>query len=99
MLGANKNQKEAAKGIFTSSAALLANVLAFAAAFLGTGPIYKVSVEPVTNFAVSQYGAAMADITAIIWAVIVALTVFAFARATIATSIMLGALALAARLF
>ncbi len=99
LLGKNKTQKEAAKGVFTSSAALLANVLAFALAFLGTGPIYKVSVGPVTNFAVSQYGAAMADITAIIWAVIVALSVFAFARATLATAIMLGALALAARFF
>lgn len=99
MLGNNKNQKEAAKGVFTSSVSLLANTLAFAAAFLGTGPIYKVSVGPVTNFAVSQYGAAMADITAIIWAVIVALTVFAFARASLATAITLGGLALAARLF
>ena len=99
MLGKNNTQKEAAKGVFTSSVSLLANVLAFAAAFFATGPIYKFSVGPVTNFAVSQYGAAMADITAILWAVIVALTVFAFARASLATAITLGGLALAARLF
>ena len=73
--------------------------LAFAAAFLGTGPIYKVSVGPVRDFAVSQYGAALADITTLIWGVIVALTVFAFARASLATAITLGGLALAARLF
>ena len=94
-----QNQREAAKGVFTSSVALLANVLAFAAALLGTGPAYSASVGWVRDFTASQYGMAFSDFASLVWFAIVALTVFAFARASLATAITLGGLALATRLF
>ena len=99
MLKPPQNQREAAKGTFTSSVALLANVLAFAAAMLGTGPAYSASIGWVRDFTAAQYGAAFSDLASLVWFVVVGLTVFAFARASLATTITLGGLALAARLF
>lgn len=94
-----QSQRDAAKSVFTSSVSLLANVLAFAAALLGTGPAYSASVGWIRDFTASQYGAAFSDLASLVWFAIVALTVFAFARASLATAITLGGLALASRLF
>ena len=93
------NPKDEARGVFTSSTALFANVLAVFVAFLGTGPIYGLTVGFIHDFATSQYGPALADLATLLWAVVVAIGVFALSRATIATAFTLGALALAARLF
>ena len=94
-----KGQREAARDTFTSSVALLANVLAFAVALLLTGPAYKATNPVVSGYLASQYGAVMGDLGSILWGVIVGVTVFALARASLATAITLGGLAIAARLF
>lgn len=94
-----QNQREAAKSAFASSVFLLANVLAFAAALLGTGPAYSATVGWVRDLTAAQYGAAFSDLASLVWFAIVALTVFAFARASLATAITLGGLALASWIF
>lgn len=94
-----KGPKNAARSAFESSVLLLANVVAFAAALLGTGPVYSWSVGWVRAFAITQYGPDLAALIEVLWAVIVALTIFAFARATLATSLVMGGLVLAARMF
>lgn len=94
-----KGPKNAARSAFESSVLLLANVVAFAIAMLGTGPVYSWSVVWVRGFAVTQYGPDLAALIEVLWAVVVALTIFAFARASVATLITLGGLALAARMF
>ena len=99
MLKPPKGHKEAARDVFTSSVSLLANTLAAIVAFLLTGPVYRVSIGPIHSFAASQYGGAIADLTTLIWGVVVAVAVFAFARASLATAITLGGFAIAARLF
>lgn len=94
-----KGHKAAARSAFESSVVLLANVLAFAVALLGTGPVYGWSVVWVRSVAVAQYGHDFAALIEVIWFGVVALIIFAFARASIATLITLGGLALAARMF
>ncbi|RIJ31056.1 hypothetical protein [Henriciella algicola] len=92
-------REKAAKSIFEDSIVLLANVLAFAAALLGTGPVYSWSIGWVYNFSVTQYGSGLAGLIEFVWIAVVALTLFAFARATLTTSLVMGGLALAARIF
>lgn len=99
MLKPPKDQRKAAESVFTSSVVLLANTVAFIAAFLLTGPVYSHTHDPVRNFAVSQYGASMGDVASILWGLAVAIGVFAIARLSLATAITVGGLALAARLF
>lgn len=99
MLNPPKGHKEAARDVFTSSVSLLANTLAAIAAFLLTGPAYRHSIGPIRDFAASQYGGAIADLTTLIWGLVIAVAVFAFARASLATAITLGGFAIAARLF
>lgn len=99
VLNQPKGHKEAARDMFTSSVSLLANTLAAIAAFLCTGPIYKFSIGPARDLAASQYGAWMGDLTTFVWGLVVAVAVFAFARASLATAITLGGFAIAARLF
>lgn len=94
-----KSHKEAARNVFTSSVSLLADTLAAITAFLCTGPIYKFSIGPVRDFAASQYGVWVGDLTTFVWGLAVAVAVFAFARASLATAITLGGFAIAARLF
>ncbi|MEO1039513.1 MAG: hypothetical protein AAFX09_08200 [Pseudomonadota bacterium] len=94
-----KGQREAARDVFTGSVALLANALAFAVALLLTGPAYNATNPFISGYLASQYGAVMGDLGSILWGLIVAVTVFAFARASLATAITLGGLAIAARLF
>lgn len=99
MLKPPQGQREAAKDVFTGSVALLANTLAFVVAVFLTGPLYSHSIGPVRSFLVSQYGSAFSDVATLFWGVVLAIIIFAFARASLATAITLGGLAIAARLF
>lgn len=99
MLNPPQSQRKAAESIYVSSVSLVANVLAFIVAFLGTGPVYSSSVGWIRDFTVSQYGPAFADIASLIWFAAVGLSVFGVARASLATAITLGGLALASRIF
>tara|TARA_R110001606_G_scaffold399304_1_gene584237 strand:+ start:13736 stop:14032 length:297 start_codon:yes stop_codon:yes gene_type:complete len=95
----NKDKSEAAKSIFTSSVTGLANVAAFAAAFLATPAIYGLSSEWMNDFTAKNYGPEWSDITDPIWFVVIALTTFFVARASISTVLVMGGLAIAARFF
>ena len=72
---------------------------AFAIALFLTGPAYRATNPTVSAYLVSQYGAVMGDLGSILWGVILGVTIFASARASVATMISLGGLAIAARLF
>lgn len=94
-----QNQREQAQGAFTGSVALLANVLAFATALLATPLAYRFSAPTILTYLTNQYGAAWHDLFAVLWGLIIAIAVFAFARASLATAITLGGFAIAARIF
>lgn len=95
----NKDKSETAKSIFTSSVTGLANVAAFAAAFLATPAIYGLSADWIGDFTAKNYGPEWSDITDPIWFVTVALTTFFVARASISTVLVMGGFAIAARFF
>lgn len=73
--------------------------MAVGAALFGTGPIHSASVDWVTDYATRQYGSGLEDPTSVVWFVLVAATTFFVARASIATLILMGGLAVAARVF
>ena len=99
MLKPPKGQKEAARDVFTGSISFVGNVGAFAVALFLTGPAYKATNPMVSSYLTSQYGAVMGDLGSILWGLIVAATIFGVARASLATAMTLGGLAIAARLF
>ena len=81
-----------------SSVELLANVLAFIAAIFGTPLLYNNTVGLVQVFVFEQYGPGLQDIVTLVWAAVCGLIVFAFARASIATALVMGGAAIATRL-
>ena len=83
--------------VFMSSVEWLANLFALLAAFFLTPEIYVRTVNWIVNYTASRYGAGFEDITAFAWFVVTALVVFFTARATLATAIVAGGLALATR--
>lgn len=91
--------KNAAKSVFTSSVYLFANIAAIAAAFIGTGPIYDSSIGWIQDFTARQYGSSetIQPIVSVFWFAVVGLGTFAFARATIATALIMLGTAFAAR--
>lgn len=91
-------QREAGRSIFMSSVVGLANVLALVAAFFATGPIYTRTVGSVVDFTTAHYGPDFTDITVLAWGVVVALATFFIARASLATLLVVGGLALATRI-
>ena len=97
MLGLDKH-KNAGGEIFMSSMKGLANILALVATFLGTGPIFTATKGWIYAFGVSHYGEASADLVTMLWGVIVAALIFFISRATLATAIMFGAVAVMMRL-
>ena len=90
---------EAARNIFMSSAKGLANVAAFAAAFLLTPKFHEWSIPWVMEFTVQNYGEGWAGLFWYLWWGICAAGIVFLTRATLATAILFGALAIATRIF
>ena len=91
------NGNVSGRSVFTGSVEGLANTVAAAAAFFGTPPAYNASITWVQEFAYRHYGAGLGDFVQIGWFVIVACAVFFIVRASLATAMVMGGLALAAR--
>lgn len=96
MFGLDKH-KQAGQNIFMSSMQGLANVLAIAVTFIATGPIYSSTEEFVTEFAESHYGYGNTDLVTSAYGLILALAIFFLSRATLATALMFGAVAVMMR--
>ncbi|MEM9054522.1 MAG: hypothetical protein AAGB16_04275 [Pseudomonadota bacterium] len=94
-----KDYSQAGKSMFMGSVNALGNVLAFIAAFLATPPAYSSTIYWVQTYTARHYGYGYEDITAVIWGCICAALIFFLSRATIATALTMGGLALATRLF
>ena len=77
----------------------LGNVLAVIVMFLATPPAYSSTVGWVQDFTAQHYGYGFEDLTALIWGGLCAVLIFFLSRATIATALTMGGLALATRLF
>lgn len=93
------NYQQASRSIFMSSMFWFANVAAAAATFFAAGPAYQFSIPWVRDFTIAQYGYAMAGLVEWVWWLIIIGLLFTTSRASIATLIVTGALAVAARLF
>lgn len=87
----------ATQSTFTKSAEGLANMLAVAAAFFGTAPLYTNTVDWVVGFAARHYASGLDELVAFCWFITCAVTIFFTARMTIGTAITMGAMAVAAR--
>ena len=85
------------RSVFMGSVKGLANTVAVAAAFFGTPPAYNASIGWVQEFAYRHYGAGLTDVIQLGWFAIVACTLFFIARASLATGMVMGGLALATR--
>jgi len=92
-----QDQREKRQQVFMSSVEWLANILAFATAFLLTPEAYARTVNWVVRFTTTRYGAGFEDLTAFAHFVIVGLVIFFLARATLATAIVAAGLAFAVR--
>ena len=93
----NNNQSEAARSIFMSSIKGLANTGAVAAAFFLTPLFYGESVGLIRDFTADHYGEDLAGVTEFVWFVLVALLTFFTARASVATLLVMGGMAVATR--
>jgi len=89
--------KQAGGDTFMKSMAGLANVLAFIAAFLGTGPLFSSTVGWVTDFTLEHYGQSIVSLVSPVWGIACAALIFFIARASIGTALMFGAGALLMR--
>lgn len=98
MFGSN-SEREAGRSIFLASTKGFANTAAAIVAFFATGPLYGKTVDWVTDYTADQYGTGLEDLVAFFWFIAVACMSFFVARASVATLIVMGGLALATRLF
>ena len=89
--------KRSARSLYEKSIHLIANMSAVAAAFFATGPLYSFSIEWILNFSTKHYGSGMDWLVEAFWFVVVGAITYGIARATVATAIAMGGLALAAR--
>lgn len=94
-----KDYNQAGKSMFMGSVNALGNLLAFVVAFLATPPAYSSTITWVQNYTAHHYGYGYEDITAVVWGGLCACLIFCLSRATIATALTMGGLAIAARLF
>lgn len=83
--------------VFMSSVEALANLFALLATFLLTPEIYARTDHWIIAYTASRYGAGFEEFTSIVWFAMTGLLVFFTARATLATAIVAGGLALATR--
>lgn len=94
-----KDYNQAGKSMFMGSVNGLGNVLAFVVTFLATPPAYSSSIMWVRTYTAHHYGYGYEDITALAWGAVCACLIFFLSRATIATALTMGGLALATKLF
>jgi hypothetical protein len=92
-----KDHQEKRQQVFMSSVEALANLFALLATFFLTPEIYAGTAAWIVNYTASRYGAGFEDLTSFGWFVMTGLLVFFTARATLATAIVAGGLALATR--
>jgi len=95
----SNTSKAAAKSLYESSVQLIANMSAVIVAFFATGPLYALSIDWVQGFSSEQYGADFEWPVKVFWFVVVGAITFGIARATVATAIAMGGLALGSKLF
>lgn len=93
----SKHQDEAARSIFMSSIKGLANTGAVAASFFMTPLLYAQSVDWIRAFTAKHYGHDLVGLTDLAWFALVALLTFFIARASMATLLVMGGLAIATR--
>ena len=96
MFDANTS-KAVRQSVFVGSIQGLANTLAFAAAFFGTPLLYDASAGWVNAFVLRHYGTGLAEYVQYGWFAILACVVFFIARASLATALVMGGLAVAMR--
>lgn len=80
-----------------SSVEWLANLFALLVTFFLTPEIYARTASWIVAYTARSYGAGFEELTSIVWFAMTALLVFFTARATLATAIVAGGLALATR--
>lgn len=90
--------KEAGKNIFMSSMVGLANVLAVIITFICAPLLYNKTEPWMQNYVYVQYGAGLSDLVSFIWFIITILLIFFVSRASVATALIMGAMAFAMRL-
>jgi len=95
----SNTSKAAARSLYEKSIQLIANISAVIVAFFATGPLYALTISGVQNFTAEQYGSGFEWLIRAFWFVVVGAITFGIARATVATAIAMGGLALAAKLF
>lgn len=91
------DQQQKRQAEFVKSVEWLAILLAIMAAFLLTPEVYARTVAWIVAYTASRYGAGFEDLTRFVWFVMTALLIFFGARATLATAIVAGAVAIATR--
>ena len=96
MIGNNKH-KEAGRDIFMSSVRGIANVAAFAIAFLLTPKAHTASVGWVQDMVRESWGYGWDDMIWFVWGGVVALGLFFVSRMTVATLIVMGGMAIMTR--
>lgn len=97
MFGKGNKQSEAARSIFMSSVTGLANTGAVVASFFTAPILYGQSVHWIQNFTIQHYGSEFVDVAGFVWFALVALLTFFVARASLATLLVMGGLAVATR--
>lgn len=91
------HQNEAARSIFMSSIKGFANTGAVAVAYVLTPLLYAESVGWIRAYTAIHYGRDLVDLVDLIWFALVALLTFFVARASVATLLVTGGLAIATR--
>lgn len=92
------NHAQAGQKLFMSSVIGLANVLAFAAAFLGGPALYNYTAPLVLEITYQTYGGEIITFVKLAWHGACYLLIFFIARATVGTALVFGGLAIATRL-
>ncbi|WP_022693139.1 hypothetical protein [Ponticaulis koreensis] len=93
-----QDQKQAAANVFSGSVKGLANVSAVAVTYLLTPLAYGSTAGWVKAYTGNHYGYEFADIATLFWGILLAAAIFFMSRATLATAITMGGLAIAARM-
>ncbi|MEM0929599.1 MAG: hypothetical protein AAFX52_11925 [Pseudomonadota bacterium] len=94
-----KQHSQASQSTFMGSVKWLANMLAVIITFFLTPKAYSLTESFVIDYTSDHYGYGFEDITSFVWGIYLALTIFFFSRATVSTSLVMGGLALASRMF
>ena len=93
-----QDQKEAAANVFASAVKWVANIVAVIVTFLLTPLAYGGTAGWIKVYAMNHYGYDVAEPAAFIWGILLAAAIFFMSRATLATAITMGGLAIAARM-